>query len=72
MVENKPTPKPAATSGTDAGQAEMQERADKVQEQGYDGTVPDDTPNEAYALPDAGAGTPEADRVHPDKKNKKK
>jgi hypothetical protein len=50
------TPKKAAPSSTstpassDAGQAELQKAADKVSEQGYVGSVPDQTPNEEYTV----------------------
>jgi hypothetical protein len=46
----------------------LQAEADKVAEQGYIGSVPDETPNENYSLqtgPDA--PTPETTRVHPNK-----
>ena len=42
--------KTAAPKGGDAGQAELQKYADKVEEQGYEGHVPDETPNENYSL----------------------
>jgi len=57
-------------NGGDAGQQEVRDRLAEIQEQGYEGYVVDETPNEAYALPNAGEGTPEADRVHPDKQKK--
>lgn len=75
----RPAPEPARrpasrsteTGGDDAGQQDVRDRLNQIQEQGYQGTVPDDTPNEAYALPNAGDGTPETDRVHPDKQRTK-
>lgn len=45
----------------DAGQSDVQEKFDKEQEQGYRGTVPDQTPNSAYTVAGVtgGAKTPE-------------
>lgn len=47
----------------DAGQAEVQAKFDKEQEQGYIGSVPDPTPNDAYTVAGVlkGSGTPESD-----------
>jgi hypothetical protein len=53
MAETKPKAATSSTStpaSSDAGQAELQKRADKVAEQGYAGTVPDQTPNEDYTV----------------------
>lgn len=48
---------------TDAGQAEVQANFDRANEQGYVGSVPDPTPNEAYTVAGvtSGAPTPETD-----------
>ena len=47
---------------SDAGQAEVQEKFDKIEEKGYIGVVPDPTPNEHYSLEtDPDAPTPETD-----------
>lgn len=74
MAEDpKTTPKAAKAESEDWGQAELQAADDKAKEQGYVGTVPDETPNENYSLqtgPDA--PTPETERVHPDKATKAK
>lgn len=34
----------------DAGEAEVQQKFDRINAQGYDGNVPDPTPNEAYTV----------------------
>lgn len=48
----------------DAGQAEVQAKFDEAEKQGFFGTVPDETPNEAYTLQGVvkGAPTPENQR----------
>jgi hypothetical protein len=70
-VRDKPAadkPRAAALKG-DAGQAEVQERFDQEQEQGYRGAVPDATPNEHYTVEGVTSGkpTPETARRHPDR-----
>lgn len=53
MAEKKPTTETSSTStpaSSDAGQAELQKAADTVAEQGYIGSVPDETPNEEYTV----------------------
>jgi hypothetical protein len=77
MAENKPKTETADAKPADkadgvkdweAAKADLQAEADKVAEQGYLGSVPDETPNENYSLqtgPDA--PTPETTRVHPNK-----
>lgn len=49
---------------TDGGQAEVQRKFDEAQEQGYIGSTPDKTPNEAYTVAgvNSGAKTPETDK----------
>lgn len=51
--QTSPNPKPASAS-TDAkadhGQAEIQAAWDDANAKGYWGTVPDETPNEAYTV----------------------
>jgi hypothetical protein len=60
------------TSGKadDAGQAEVQQRVDEEEKQGYAGEVPDETPNENYTLQGVTSDkpTPENQRKHPNKK----
>ena len=51
--ETSPNPKPASAStskAADYGKAELQKAQDVADEQGYFGTVPDETPNEAYTV----------------------
>lgn len=50
--------------GDDAGQAEVQRLADEAAEQGFIGSSPDATPNEAYTLKGVTSGqpTPETER----------
>lgn len=69
MAEDpKTTPKAAKAESEDWGQAELQAADDKAKEQGYVGTVPDETPNENYSLQTPpSAPTPETERVHPSK-----
>ena len=57
-----PERKPQGDLSGDAGQAEVQATMDAEQEQGYRGTVPDETPNENYTVAGQGAGahTPES------------
>lgn len=51
------------TKNDDAGQAEVQARVDEAEEKGYEGWVPDETPNEAYSLESKGFDdTPEVKR----------
>ena len=50
-----PSPKPASVStdaakANDHGKAAIQAVWDKANEQGYFGTVPDETPNEEYTV----------------------
>lgn len=47
----------------DGGAAQVQERTDRAEEQGYLGVAADPTPNEAYTVPGVIAGdpTPETD-----------
>ena len=49
----------------DAGEAEVQAKSDEAAEQGYFGTLPDETPFEAYTLKGVAAGkpTPETTRT---------
>ena len=49
----------------DVGQAEVQARYDEIAEKGYEGAVPDETPNEHYTLAGQAAElpTPETDRA---------
>lgn len=51
----------------DAGQAEVQETFDAIEEKGYIGTVPDETPNENYTVQGvvSGAPTPETTKERP-------
>lgn len=53
MSENqkKPSPKKGSASTKDHGQAQLQAQYDAAEKQGYWGTVPDETPNEAYTVP---------------------
>lgn len=55
MAEKKKAP--------DAGQAEVQAKSDEATAKGYEGTVPDKTPNQAYTIQGVtgGAKTPETD-----------
>ena len=52
--ETSPNPKPASAStdrkAADYGKAELQKVQDVADKQGYFGTVPDETPNEAYTV----------------------
>lgn len=43
-------PKADATSGAELGADQVQDAFDQANEQGYFGTVPDETPNEAYTV----------------------
>lgn len=66
MAEGKSKTQTAA--GTDAGQAEVQQRVDEAEKKGYEGHVPDETPNENYSLQTPqDAPTPELERRHKDK-----
>lgn len=58
----EPQAEPTDTAG-DAGQAEMQEAADRETDQGFLGIKADPTPNEAYTLSGTTGGqpTPETD-----------
>lgn len=58
----EPQPEPADDAG-DAGQAEVQEAADRETDQGFLGIKADPTPNEAYTLSGVTGGqpTPETD-----------
>lgn len=49
-AEKKDAPAAKKTASSDAGQAELQALDDKVEEQGFFGEVPDETPNENYTL----------------------
>ncbi len=72
MAEKQTTPKTTASPSTDGGatdagdlgMAEVQQRFDKEQAQGFSGIEVDETPNENYSLQGgpAGEGTPEGDR----------
>jgi hypothetical protein len=55
------------TAADDAGQAEVQEKFDAIEEQGYVGTVPDETPNEHYTVAGVlkGLPTPETTKERP-------
>lgn len=61
MSENKT--KQSQSSGSDAGQAEVQQVVDEANEKGYFGTVTDPTPNENYTVAGVTSGkpTPETD-----------
>ena len=51
--QTSPSPKPASASTSakaDHGKAEIQKAHDEANAQGYWGTVPDETPNEAYTV----------------------
>lgn len=50
-------------NSSDGGAAEVDEKIDQEQEQGYRGTTPDPTPNENYTVAGVVAGkpTPETD-----------
>ena len=53
--QTSPSPKPASAStdapkAKDHGQAEIQAAWDEANAQGYWGSVPDETPNEAYTV----------------------
>jgi hypothetical protein len=48
----------APASADDLGQAEVQARFDEAEAKGYWGSVPDETPNEAYTLAGVTAGKP--------------
>lgn len=66
MAENKNSPKTTASPSTDdLGGAQLKQKFDKAQEQGFFGIEVDETPNEAYTLQGgpAGEGTPEGDRM---------
>lgn len=39
-----------SASSDDAGQAEVKSIRDEAREKGYEGSVPDENPNEAYSL----------------------
>jgi hypothetical protein len=59
----------AESKATDAGQAEVQARYDKGQEQGFLGAEVDQTPNENYTLPGVlkDKPTPETDAKQAEK-----
>ena len=65
MPENQPQKKAdqSKSQTDDAGEAELQERFDKEDEQGYRGIVADPTPNSAYTVAGVTSGepTPETD-----------
>ncbi len=54
----------ASKANNDAGEAEVQAKADEAAEKGYFGTLADETPFENYTLAGVAAGkpTPETDR----------
>ncbi len=65
-TQSKDTPKsstPDAAAGGDLGVAEVKERVDRENEQGFVGVKVDPTPNENYTLQGvtSGAPTPETD-----------
>ena len=68
-VRRPDDPAPVVHKGDDVGQAEVQEKFDKEQAQGYRGVVPDATPNEAYTVQGVAKGmpTPETERRHPER-----
>ncbi len=53
----------------DAGQAEVQAKFDEAAEQGFFGTVPDETPNENYTVQGVGAGKPTPETTRADRKS---
>lgn len=55
---------PDRNRNNDGGEAEAQRRTDEAEDKGYLGTVPDETPNEAYSVAGVTSGTEaaEADR----------
>lgn len=58
------TTKAKAKAEDDLGLAEVQAAVDQAQQQGYFGTVPDETPNRNYTVAGVteGAPTPESER----------
>lgn len=61
MAQTKNTS--SKNTSSDVGESEVQEKFDKINEQGYVGTAVDQTPNEAYTLDGVTSGmeTPETD-----------
>lgn len=61
--ENSKSKDQSKSQTGDAGEAELQERFDKEEEQGYRGIVADPTPNSAYTVAGVTSGepTPETD-----------
>lgn len=64
MARGQERPERTGT-GDDAGASQVAEKLGKEQEQGFQGTVPDETPNSAYTVAGRLAGEPTPEDLNP-------
>lgn len=58
MATDDTKPKASTKAGGDAGEAEVAQRLNAEQDQGFSGLAVDDTPNENYTVQGQAAGKP--------------